>query len=49
MYTYWAFVRTVVGGLMKVYAKADTAYQATIMLRAQYGDKLISEAAYTPN
>jgi hypothetical protein len=45
MYTYWAFVRTVVGGFMRVTVQADNPYNAYQMLRAMYGNQLISEAA----
>ena len=37
MYTYWAFVRTVVGGFMRVTVQADNPYNAYQMLRAMYG------------
>lgn len=45
MYTYWAIVRTVVGGFMRVTVQADNAYNATQILKSLYGDKLISESA----
>lgn len=45
MYTYWAFVRTVVGGFMRVTVQADNPYNAYQMLRAMYGNQLISESA----
>lgn len=49
MQTYWAIVRTVVGGSMRVTVRASNTYEATQMLRAQYGEKLITEcAAYIP-
>lgn len=48
MYTFWAFVKTVTGGFMVVTVQANTNYEATQMLRAQYGELLLSEAARRP-
>lgn len=45
MTTYWALVRTVVGGFMRVTVQADNPYNAYQMLKAMYGDRLISEHA----
>ena len=45
MYTWWAFVRTTVGGFMRVTVQAPNQYQAQQMLMSMYGEKLISEAA----
>jgi hypothetical protein len=49
MYTWWAFVRTTVGGFMTVTIQAPTQYQAQQQLRLMYGSELISEAAMAPN
>lgn len=48
MYTFWAFVKTVTGGFMMATVQANSNYEATQMLRAQYGDRLLSEAARRP-
>lgn len=45
MNSYWALVRTVVGGFIRVTVQASDPYSAYQMLKAQYGDKLISESA----
>lgn len=45
MQTYFAMVRTVVGGFMRVTVQADNPYNAYQMLKSMYGDKLISEHA----
>lgn len=46
MVTWWAFVRTGSGAFMRVTVQAPTQWQAQEQLRAQYGNQLISEAAY---
>lgn len=46
MYTFWANVRTVTGGFMRVTVQAATPFHAKEMLLAMYGDKLISEANF---
>lgn len=45
MNTYWAFVRTVPGAFIKVTVQADNSYAAYQMLKAMYGDQLISDYA----
>jgi hypothetical protein len=45
MHTYWAFVRTGVGAFIRVTVQADNPYTATQMLKAMYGNKLISDCA----
>lgn len=45
MRTWWANVQTVTGGFMRVTVQANTAYEATQMLRSMYGSKLLSESA----
>lgn len=45
MNTYWAFVRIEAGAFYRVTVQADNAYIATQMLKALYGDKLISDFA----
>ena len=45
MHTYWALVSTGIGAIMCVTIQADTPYNATQMLKAMYGDKLITECA----
>lgn len=45
MNTYWANVRTVVGGFMRVTVQAPNPYIAYQMLLSMYGDRLISESA----
>ncbi len=45
MYTWWAMVRNAQGGYMRVTVQADTAYNATQMLRSMYGSQLVSESA----
>lgn len=45
MNTYWALVRTTVGGYIRVTVQADNPYNAYVMLKSMYGDKLISESA----
>lgn len=45
MHTYWALVSTGIGAVMRVTVQADTPFNATQMLRAIYGDKLISDFA----
>jgi len=45
MYTWWALVRTTVGGCIKVTVQADDAWTATQMLRNMYGSNLINEHA----
>ena len=45
MYTYWAFVSTGTGSFIKVTVQAPNAYVAYEMLKAQYGSKLLSQAA----
>lgn len=44
MHTYWAFVRTGIGAFMRVTVQADSPYNAYQMLKALYGDQLISES-----
>lgn len=43
--TYWAFVQTVVGGFIRVTVQAPNHFHANQQLQAQYGGKLLSEAA----
>ncbi len=45
MNTYWAHVRIAVGAFIRVTVQADNPYIATQMLKALYGDKLISDFA----
>ena len=45
MNTYWAFVKTVTGGFIKVTVQADTSYTAYEIMRATYGDRLLSAYA----
>jgi hypothetical protein len=45
MNNYWAFVRTVPGAFIKVTIQAPDSYQAFQMLKAMYGDQLISTYA----
>lgn len=45
MRTYWALVRTTAGGFIRVTVQADNPYNAYVMLKSMYGDKLISESA----
>lgn len=45
MQTYFAMVRTVPGGFIRVTVQADNPYNAYQMLKSMYGDKLISEYA----
>jgi len=44
MNTYWALVKTVVGGFMRVTVNSDSPYNATLMLKSMYGDNLLSPA-----
>lgn len=46
--TWWANVRTGVGSFIQVKVQAPTQYNAQQILEAQYGDQLISNAAYDP-
>ena len=43
--TYWALVRTVPGSFIRVTIQADNPYNAFQMLKAMYGDQLISSFA----
>jgi len=45
MNTYWALMRTVAGGFIRVTVLADNPYNAYQMLKSMYGDKLLSESA----
>ncbi len=45
MQTYWANVRTTAGGFIKVTIQAPNPFVATEMLKAMYGDKLMSDFA----
>lgn len=45
MNTYWALVRTVPGAFIKVTIQSDNPYNAFQMLKAMYGDQLISSFA----
>jgi len=45
MIKYWALVRTVPGAFIRVEIQADTPYNAYQMLKAMYGDQLISSTA----
>jgi hypothetical protein len=45
MNKYWALVRTVPGAFIRVEIQADNPYNAFQMLKAMYGDQLISSAA----
>ena len=45
MHTYWALVSTGIGSFMRVTVQAETPYIATQMLKAMYGEKLISDCA----
>ena len=45
MKTFWALVRTVPGAFIRVEIQADTPYNAYQMLKAMYGDQLISSTA----
>lgn len=45
MNTYWALVRTVAGGFMRVTIQADNPYNAYQMMRSMYGSQLLSESA----
>lgn len=45
MNTYWAFVSTGIGSVIKVTVQAPNQYHAQQQLRAQYGSQLVSEAA----
>jgi hypothetical protein len=45
MQTYWANVRTTAGGFIRVTVQAPNPFVATEMLKALYGDKLLSDFA----
>ncbi len=45
MKKYWALVRTVPGAFIRVEIQADNPYNAFQMLKAMYGDQLISSTA----
>lgn len=45
MKTYWAFVRTGMGGFTKVYVQADSPYNAEQILKNTYGSNLQSGPA----
>lgn len=45
MQTWWAFVRTGVGGFIKVTVQAPDAWTATQILRNTYGSNLLTEYA----
>ena len=49
MYTWFALVRTTVGGFMRVTVQADNQFYAQQMLESLYGDELISEASMVNN
>jgi hypothetical protein len=42
MQTYWANVRTTAGGFIRVTVQAPNPFVAMEMLKAMYGDKLMS-------
>jgi hypothetical protein len=45
MQTYWANVRTTAGGFIRVTVQAPNPFVATEMLKAMYGDRLVSDFA----
>ena len=45
MKSFWVFVRTVPGAFIRVVVQADNSYNAYQMLKAMYGDQLISSYA----
>jgi hypothetical protein len=45
MQTYWANVRTTAGGFIRVTVQAPNPFVATEMLKAMYGDRLMSDFA----
>lgn len=44
-YAFWGLMRTEGGGMIRVTVQARNAYEAQQMLKALYGDKLITEGA----
>ena len=46
MIKFWAFVSTENQGYIRVEILAESQYKATQILKAQYGIKLMTEAAY---
>ena len=49
MNTYWAFVKTGVGGTIKVTVQANNAYVAGEMLKNTYGTNLMTGPALVTN
>jgi hypothetical protein len=45
MQTYWANVRTTAGGFIRVTVQAPNPFVATELLKAMYGDSLMSDFA----
>ncbi len=45
MNTYWAFVQTVAGGFIRITVQADTSYSAYEIMKATYGNRLMSAYA----
>jgi hypothetical protein len=45
MQTYWANVRTTAGGFIRVTVQAPNPFVATEMLKAMYGNQLMSDFA----
>jgi hypothetical protein len=45
MQTYWANVRTTAGGSIRVTIQAANPFVATEMLKAMYGERLLSDFA----
>lgn len=45
MQTYWANIRTTAGGFIRVTIQAPNPFVATEMLKAMYGEQLLSDFA----
>ena len=45
MRTYWGLMRTSTGGIIRVTVLADNNFVAYEMMKALYGDQLISQSA----
>lgn len=48
MHTFFALVNTSSNGIIRVEIQAPNQYAATQMLKAQYGNQLLSEASHKP-
>jgi hypothetical protein len=45
MRTFWALIRTSAGGIIRVTVQAESNFVAYEMMKALYGDQLISQSA----